>query len=339
MKSLQTVMRPFYEKIILKDPVVLKNKTVLITGASGLIGSNLVAYLDFLNQTRKLNIAILAVIHSKREKWFSNSTHIRYFTKDLSIEKISKELYFDYLIHCATYAQPKKFLEHPEETVRLNINTLFALLKLAQTNRAKMLYLSSAEVYGEVEKKNQPTKENYFGMVNTLADRSIYVESKRLAETICFSYRNKVAIKLARVLIAYGPGLKYSDKRVISEFIKKCLEEGSITMMDQGGAIRTFCFISDAVEMLLNILLSGKELVYNVSGVDSISIRQLAQKIAHINNVELKNNIEKRVIGGTPSSVVVDNGRYCSEFGKQKFVSLNHGLSITSDWFKLIKPL
>ncbi len=315
----------------------LRNKTVLVTGASGLIGSNLIAFISYLNKKNKLNIKIIAVIKSKIESWHEQANFIKYYKLDLSKKNIKSNLSFDFLIHCATYAQPKKFLQYPKETVLLNIKTLFDLLDLCKKNNATILFLSSAEVYGEADQKHIPTDETYFGSVNTLSDRAIYAESKRLAETICYLYSRDITIKIARVLLTYGPGLKYDDQRVISEFIKRAQNEKVITMMDSGNAYRTFCFISDMVEMLLNVLLNGKNSVYNLCGKDTINIHRLAKIISNISSAELINKKNNEFISGTPSKSIISNERYLAEFAKKSFVNLKDGLIITSKWFQLLK--
>lgn len=337
MKNLFEIMTPFYEKIKIKNLSYLNNKIFMITGASGLIGSNLVAFLSYLNKKNRLNIKIFAVIKSKIEPWHEKADFIKYYKLDLSKKNIKFNFSFDFLIHCATYAQPKKFLQYPKETVLLNIKTLFDLLDLCKKNKATALFLSSAEVYGEADKKHIPTDENYLGNVNTLSERAIYAESKRLAETICYSYSKFINIKIARVLLTYGPGLKYYDQRVISEFIKRAQNEKVITMMDSGNAYRTFCFISDMVEMLLNVLLNGKNMVYNLCGQDTINIHKLAEYISNINSAKLISIKANEFISGTPSKSVISNRRYLIEFPKKKFINLKEGLTTTSNWFKLLK--
>lgn len=337
MKTLQEFIQEYYSRITIHNFPQLKDKTILITGASGLIGSNLIAYLDFLSRKERLNLKIIAIHRSSLEKWMPQSAKISYIQQDLTANKLLKNFKFDYLIHCATYAQPKKFLEYPKETVKLNIDVLFDLLEQSEKNRATFLYLSSAEIYGEVDKIHIPINEAYFGNVNTLTERAIYTESKRLAETICYLFSKKNKIKIARALIAYGPGVKYDDKRVISEFIKKAQEEREIIMMDEGLTKRTFCFITDMIEMLLNIMLSGKEITYNVCGKDTITIRSLAKLIAQITQARFNYKFKARRLKGTPLILTLDNNRYLSEFRKKSFVSLNEGLVITSEWFKHLR--
>lgn len=337
MKALQKLIQNYYDTISISNIEKLKDKTIVITGASGLIGSNLLSYLDFMSKKMKLNIKITAIHKSFLEKWMPQSTKITYIQQDLTKDKLPGNIKFHYLIHCATYAQPKKFLEYPKETVCLNINSLFDLLELAEQNHATLLYLSSAEIYGEADQIHIPTKESFFGNVNTLSDRAIYTESKRLAETICYLYRNRINIKIARALIAYGPGVKYDDKRVISEFIKKAQEEKEIMMLDTGLAQRNVCFITDMIEMLLNIMLNGKEKVYNVCGRSTTTIKDLARYIARINKAKFNYKYKEEIIAGTPHILTLDNSRYLLEFKKKAFIPLTNGLSITSDWFRNIK--
>jgi len=338
MKALDEMMLPFHKRIHLINLHTLKKSTILVTGATGLVGSNIIAYLSYVNRTHKLNMRIIGIYRSSLEKWMTNDKNIRYIKKDLSKNKLILREKIDFIIHAATYGQPKKFIAKPRETVELNIQTLFDLLELAVKHKSRFIYMSSAEIYGEADKKHFPTDESYYGSVNTLSERAIYAESKRLAETICYLYRDKIRVRIARLLICYGPGVRHDDQRVYSEFIKRAQSLGQITMMDEGKAERTLCFISDAVEMVLNILLSSKELVYNVSGKEVISIKKLAQLIAKINNAKVTSVINRNVITGTPNRSSISNNKYLREFRKRQFVPLSIGMSATSDWLKNIKP-
>lgn len=328
----------FYRRIKINQKTKLKNKTILITGATGLIGSNLVAFLNYINNRDNLNLKIIAIHHSKLEPWICFSPNIQYLRLNLTKEKLPENIKFNYLIHCATYGQPKKFISFPQETVRLNINLLFDLLELNKKNKATFLYLSSSEIYGEVNKENVPTPESFYGYVDTLSDRAIYSESKRLAETICHSYHKTSSIKIARLLISYGPGVKYDDQRVIPEFIKKALVKKQVEIMDNGSAERSFCFISDTIEMLLNIMISGKEFVYNVGGNTITTITDLAQIVASINKVKVVPSLKNENIIGAPTRTILDNHRYQNEFGNKQFVDLKEGLTSTSVWLSKLIP-
>lgn len=109
-------------------------------------------------------------------------------------------------------------------------------------------------------------------------------------------------------------------------------------MMDEGKAQRTFCFITDMIEMLLNILLSGREIAYNICGKEAITIKDLAKLIAQINQAKFNDEFSNKTSAGAPLILSMDNNRYLSEFNKEKFIPLREGLEITSKWFKNIKP-
>lgn len=331
MQSLQEFMLPFYKKISFSNQASLKNKTILITGASGLIGANIISFLDYLNDTKNLKMKIIAVTRSNRPKWLETSSAVRYIKIDLSKDIKKLDIPFDFLIHGATYAGVRG-LENIEETVVLNTEKFIKLLSYAKKNNARVLFISSSEIYGNPAKGKTIMDETYFGNVNTLSQRAIYAEAKRLAEAICFAYKDSIKIKIARALIAYGPGVKGDDKRVIPEFIKKAQKTKNIQMIDNGTATRTICFISDILEMMLNILLNGQEFVYNVSGKGQITIAELAEQIAKINNAKVIFPKTINTISGTVLSSVISNKKYCNEFKKLKFIPLEEGLKITSQW-------
>ena len=326
-----------YDQINLAfDVNELKNKTVLVTGANGLIGSNLVNVLYYLSHKHDLNLHLIAHSFSEPVTWLPKDKNIKYLSSDLS--QGLKELSFDVLIHTATYGQPKKFIQNKLATVQLNTQTLIGLLQNSQKNHAKVLFISSSEVYGQVPLEIMPVKETYFGNVDTLSPRAVYAESKRMAETICNIFAEEgLWVKMVRLAIGYGPGVKWTDSRFMNEFIKRALNDKELTMMDAGRAIRCFCFISDIVEMMLNTLFASKEMLYNLAGVDNKTIRQVAEMITQDLQVPLHLPKEEEKIGGTPSQLALDNSKYCQEFKKDKFIPFETGLNKTIEWIKILK--
>ena len=326
-----------YDQIQLAfDVNQLKNKTFLVTGANGLIGSNLVNVLYYLSRKHNLNLHIIAHSFSAPVAWLPKDKNVSYLSSDLA--QGLQDLQFDYLIHTATYGQPKRFLQNRLATVKLNTQTLIDLLENSRKNKAKVLFISSSEIYGQVPLEIMPVKESYFGNVDTLSPRAVYAESKRMAETICNIYAEEgLWVKIVRLAIGYGPGVKFSDTRFMNEFIKRALHDKELTMMDAGRAIRCFCFISDIVEMMLNTLFASKEMLYNLAGVDNKTIRQVAEMITQDLQVPLHLPKEEEKIGGTPSQLALDNAKYCQEFKKDKFIPFETGLKKTIEWIKLLK--
>lgn len=327
-----------YDAICLKEWQKLKNKTILITGGNGLIGSNMINYLQFLNKKEKLNLKILVHSFSKPVEWLPKDDNIEYFSSDLN--EGFPNWHFDYLINTATYGTPKKFLQNKLQTIKLNTETYTKLLELAKLNNATVLHMSSSEVYGQVPEDRNSVDENFNGDICTFAPRAVYGESKRLSETISKIFIDEgMDIKIIRLAIGYGVGVKYDDARFINEFIKKAINFGEIKMLDEGNVLRQLSFITDTIEMILNIMLSGKENIYNVGGVDLKSIREIAQIIAKNEGVEVKLPEIPASVGGTPKTLILDITRYINEFGHPNFIPYEKGLAKTAQWLKELKKV
>lgn len=319
----------------------LRGKTVFLTGANGLIGTYLISLLDAANRVQGLGISIIAVSrHAPCDKLrdiFRDRYEFR--TLDLAAagpEELSGKA--DFIIHAATYAQPEKFTQNYSETLHLNVHATEALLKKAKTDGAKLLFLSSAEIYGSPDLAHIPTKEDFEGLCSPLCVRSIYAESKRLGETLCFVYRNfeTVDAKIARVSMCYGPGVSVRDKRVLGQFLNQALTSGKITMLDDGSKERTFCYVADCVLMLLYVLLYGEDCVYNVGGGKRITIRQLAEEICLQTGSRLFVGSEELLsaptIRSSPDCIELDTSKIRSEFSLPALKPLQEGLSRTIEW-------
>lgn len=330
----------YIEKI---DLTPLRNKTVYVTGANGLIGTYLIYMLHLANTVKDMGINIVAVSKSPPGSHLQDIFNDRYtfYSADLNDPRCDcYEPKADYIIHGATYAQPKKFIQNYMDTIHLNTTVTERLLKKAKQDNATLLFLSSSEVYGNPDENHIPTKEDYPGLCSPVDIRAIYSESKRMGETLCFAYRNfeNVNAKIARISMTYGPGIGLKDERVLAHFLRQALYEKKIVMLDDGRKIRTFCYIADCVLMLLYIMLYGKEFVYNVGGKDSISIRTLAEEICLITGSTLSEEIANREnlkdVKVSPEMVKLDISRILSEFDMPPFKPFREGLSRTIEWNK-----
>lgn len=318
----------------------MKNKTVMITGANGLIGTYLVYLLHLANLEQEAGIQIIAVSKHPAGEKLRNifRDHYVFHTADLASDGAELPWKTDYIIHAATYAQPEIFMKNYSETLHLNINATERLLKKAKADGAKMLFLSSSEVYGEPDDAHIPTREDYPGLCSPLSVRSIYAESKRVGETLCCAYRQfeSVDVKIARISMSYGPGLTIRDKRVMGQFLNQALTEHQITMLDDGHKIRTFCYVADCAIMLLSVLLYGKDVVYNVGGTDRVTIRQLAEEICAQTGCGL--SVEDQTpsspvnVKTSPEIVELDITKIQSEFSLPPFLPFSEGLARTIEW-------
>ncbi len=315
----------------------LKNRSVLITGASGLIGTHLMASLNCMRSEADFPVRVYGVVNNEPEAYFRDiaefgvSEILRGDLADVYFVRSLPEV--DFIIHAAGYGQPGKFLQDPVKTIELNTSVLLGLFEKL-VDGGKLLFLSTSEVYSGVPRP--PYRETDIGNTNTDHPRACYIEAKRCGETICNAYRQKgIDAKSARISLAYGPGTKAGDKRVINEFIQRGLR-GDISLLDQGYARRTYCYVTDAVEILWNILLNGSDAIYNVGGSSRVTIRELALKIGDYLNVSVvfPSDVPEG-LAGAPEDVSLDMAKAEREFGKSEYVDLTEGLGRTIEWQKL----
>jgi nucleoside-diphosphate-sugar epimerase len=313
---------------------VLAEKVILITGASGLIGIYFLACIKVIS-LKIGGIKVVAVIQSepseqfKRVIDFKGASYLRGDITDITFANGLPQA--DYIIHAAGYGQPLKFMESPEKTLKLNTLTTFILFDKLQKD-GHFLFISSSEVYSNL--KADKYTEDDIGISNTTHPRACYIEGKRAGEAICNAYRTKgIQAFSARLAHTYGPGSKKGDKRVLLAFIEKALN-GEINMLDKGEAIRTYCYVADAVEIMFNILLFGKQPIYNVAGKSKTSIYNLAKTIGDIVNVPVYLPESLQAVPGAPKEVQVDTSRAETEFNKSNYISLEDGLLRTISWYK-----
>lgn len=327
------------KKIINKvDFATLDNKSILITGASGLIGTYFVACLYNLLISKGLKFDVNLVIHSEPPDFLKpliEKMRCTLHIGDLTDYNFRKTLpKNDFIVHAAGYGQPGKFLENPIKTIQINTSATIDLFEHLNKN-GSFLFLSSSEVYSGLT--NPPYKENQIGDINTDHPRACYIEGKRIGETICNEFRKLgIDAKSARLSLAYGPGTKLYDKRVLNNFIEKALINGKIELQDDGSAKRTYCYVTDAVETLWNVLLFGKDTIYNVGGISRTTIANLAKLIAEITKVPVIFPKKQSEVLGAPDDVYLDLDKIQQEFNKDEFVSLEEGIKITIKWQKTL---
>lgn len=322
------------------DLSFLNNKTVLITGATGLIGNYLTAYFKLYRDKTGANFKLALTAFSEPDSYYYDlldSDKDLFLKGDLTNENFVSNLpSAGLIIHAAGYGQPGKFMDDQLKTLKLNTLATFNLFeKLNQ--EGKFLFISSSEVYNGSIKT--PYKEDDIGCTNTDNFRSCYIEGKRGGEAICFTYHQKgVDARVARLSLAYGPGTKKTDQRVLNNFIAKGLN-GRIELIDFGIVNRTYCYVADAVEILLDIIVSGKDFIYNVGGESKTTIGDLAKKIGSIIGAPVIFPDQAKPLTGAPDDVSLDLTKVKSHFNKNKFTSLNDGLVKTINWQRILYNL
>ena len=318
------------------DFSTLKNKRVLITGASGLVGLYIVACLKQIQKQYNIKIAVwtnkgipqyIAPLFENCEIIIGDITDTANFAKLPN---------YDCIVHAAGYGQPLKFIQNKIKTIKINTEATNNLLQHLNKD-GRFIFISSSEIYNGLDHDN--ITEDMMGNTNTNHFRSCYIEGKKCGESICHAFVEAgYNVKVARLALAYGPGTRMDDERVFNTFIKKGLTEENIVLLDHGTAIRTYCYITDAVEMLWNICLHGKYVVYNVGGISRTSIYDLAATVGKSLKKEIILPEFQQPLTGNPKLVNISCSRYVQEFSKNTYVHLNTGIDKTIDWYKdLIK--
>lgn len=285
---------------------LLLNKTILITGATGLIGSNLIHCLLALD----CNIKVVAPIRDlkKAERLFSQSEleNIRLLECDIVNYNYDALCDIDYIVHCAAPTASKYFIEHPVETFDVIYSGTKVLLNYARKRQIKgFVYLSSLEVYGEIYDDSKPVCEDSQGYLDIMAVRSSYPMAKRAAENLCCLYAAEygVPVMVARLTQTTGAGIALDDNRVIAQFARLATYGNDIVLHTTGESARPYCYTTDAVSAILYILFKGqKGNVYNVANENTyISARDMAEFVRVNFNPSIKVRVElKNDMGYAP---------------------------------------
>ena len=316
----------------------LSRKKILITGSNGLIGTYLISTLYLANQELGLDIQVIGLSKHRPNstlREFQNDSRFSFYPINLVNSELNYDV--DYIVHGATYAQPKKFLKNKLETIKLNTEVTEKLLKLCRKKNGIFLFLSSSEIYGDPSKEYFPTPETFPGNCSTTSTRAAYAESKRLGETLCgiFQEDYHLDIHIARISAVYGPGVSIYDQRVLGHFLRKALLKKHIDLLDKGEQIRTWCYIADCIVMLLSILLHGQSFIYNVGGKDTVSIIQLAEIISELTQSTYSLPLQTEQVDFLKQAsnwVEVDIQKISNEFKLGEFTNLRKGLQNTIQW-------
>ena len=312
---------------------ILHDAIILVTGASGLIGTYILACLCHL---REQGIPMQVYAHHlsplpshvasliARGDFQSVQANLAAFDECRQLPEA------DVILHAAGYAQPSLFMRDPVTTIQVNTCATFALLKKLRSN-GRFVFISSAEVYSGL--RNSPFSEESIGTTTPFHPRAAYIEGKRCGEAICSAFRSQgVHATSVRMADVYGPGTRKHDTRALNSFIEKAVCHHKIELLDSGKAIRTYCYVSDAVELLWDILLYGKVQVYNIGGQLAVTIAELAEMIGSVAAVPVIYPKKQGRVAGSPDELRLDLSRVEREFSKREYVSLEDGLRSTIEW-------
>lgn len=273
----------------------LYNKTIFISGVTGMIGSAVADLFLYINKERKAKVHLLFAGRNKekiaeRFNIFKESKDYDFIYFDATINE-ELPICADYWIHAASNADPKHISLQPIETMMANIMGLNSVLSAATEQKdSRILYISSSEVYG-IKGNQLPYIEDEYGYINILNPRASYPCSKRAGETLCAAYgkEKNVDTVIVRPGHIYGPTMTPNDSRASSQFPRDVLAGKPIVMKSKGEQLRSYCYVLDCASAILTVLLNGeKGNAYNISNKDSIvTIREMAEAFAKAGNQQI----------------------------------------------------
>lgn len=262
----------------------LRGKTVLITGATGLIGFNLIHALDYASEKLGLGLRVLAVVRDidKARRMLPEVSFIVSDVESLEAGRIDGPI--DYVVHGASPTASRYFVEHPAETIATALEGTANVLRLArEKNVSGLVYLSSMEAYGHVGEERL-LSESDLGFVDPLKPRSSYPESKRMCEAMCAAYAHEYGLpaKIVRLALTFGPGVSYDDNRICEECIRCVIEKRDIVLRTTGSKKCCYIYTADAVSAILAVLLNGEAgHAYNAANPATYcSVREMAEMVS-----------------------------------------------------------
>lgn len=275
----------------------LKNKTVLITGSKGLVGTGLVKWILFQNETRGTNTKILASTRNPEDipEFINAEDNITYC-------KYGKELELgcriDYIIHAASPTGNKYHMAHPVETFRTNVDSMERMIEIARKNSSStLLYLSSEEVYGLPSDNSPALKETMVGTIDSLNLRNCYPLAKKACEFLCYAAASEYEIeaKIIRPTVIHGLFQRYEEPRVVNELLRCILENKDFMMKSDGLTKKCLMYSLDAISAIFVVLLRGKSgEAYNASNPDTfLTVRDLADYLFKTFNPQIKTIFSK----------------------------------------------
>ncbi len=294
----------------------LRNKTILVTGATGLIGYSLISGLLYAGKERNLNLQVLALVRDPNRARKRFEAQLDRFGSALrllpgSVENLPDiEVPVDYIVHGASQTNSRAFVEQPVETIRTAIDGTVHLLELARAKTVEsFVYLSSMEVYGYPEKGHKVVEKD-IGAFSPMELRNSYPLSKVQCEGLCYAYGKEYGVpaKIVRLTQTFGPDVNDNDGRVFAYFGRCVKEKKDIVLKTTGETERSYLCTRDAATAILTVLLKGENgQAYNAADETTYcSIAQMARKIAAPAGIEVRFDVQPEGQNGFPQALYMD---------------------------------
>ncbi len=303
----------------------------LISGSAGFVASHLVDRL-LLDGHSVTGLDNFLTGHKRNFSHLAGHPNFHFVECDVT-RTIPNLGHFDTVIHAASPASPKDYLEHPIETLEVGSTGSRNMLDIAHKSNARYLVTSTSECYGDP--LEHPQQESYWGNVNPVGPRSCYDEAKRYAEAITMAYHRKHGVRttIARIFNTYGPRMKLNDGRVVPAFLDQALRGEPITMFGDGTQTRSFCYVSDLVEGLYRLSQSDERYPVNLGNPRELTMLQFAEAIKKLTGATSP-IIHQPLPQDDPKRRRPDITKAKSILGWEPCISLEDGLTNTINYFR-----
>jgi len=307
----------------------------LVTGGAGFVGSHLTD--ELLKRGHRVTV-LDNLVTGKRENLSQNAGNLRFRFVKADVSKPLPRILgpHDRVFHLASPASPVGYMRHSIETILTNSVGTYHLLAYCRDHKARFLFASTSEVYGNPSV--HPQKETYWGNVNSFGPRSCYDESKRLGEALVYeSLRKwKVDARLVRIFNTYGPRLNENDGRVVSNFIVQGLRGEKLTIYGDGSQTRSFCYVSDLVDGLIRAMEKPHTRggVFNLGNPQETPIGRFARVVLKHLGLPLSYREHRPLPQDDPVRRRPDITRARTTLGWRPQISLEEGLGRTIEWYR-----
>ena len=354
--ALPVVIVEDIESVLARTPMLeeLAGKTVLLTGAGGLLASYLTYTIALANE-RMLSrpCHLIATTRDPADRYprlvpLLQRTDVAFAQWDCAKQSMPIDEPVHYVLHAASLASPIQYLAEPLDTVRANSTALVELLEFSRSQPVEsLLFFSSGQIYGSPPVEWVPTPESYAGLVDPLGPRACHDESKRFGEMLCKVYARQYAVpaRIVRPFQVYGPGLSGADKRAFAEFTQQAAAGGPVVLRSDGRARRTYCYLADATVAFWHVLLRGETgEAYNVGASEPVvSMAELAELIASL--ADPPTRVLQRIdpamtyLADAPAVTCPDVRKVTALMRQGATTSLQEGFTRTLRWLREGAPL
>jgi dTDP-glucose 4,6-dehydratase len=303
---------------------------ILVTGAAGFLGSHLVDRL--LSEGHSVvGVDNLATGCRENLEHLKDNLRFRFEERDICISFDPGPV--DYVFNMASPASPPEYLRLPLETLRVGSVGTENTLKIAQKYDAGHLHASTSECYGDP--LEHPQNESYWGNVNPVGPRSVYDEAKRFSEALVMAYHRTYGMNthLVRIFNTYGPRLKPSDGRVISNLVMQALKNAPLTIYGDGGQTRSFCYVGDLIDGIVRLAWSEEHMPVNIGNPVEFTVLECAQTVLAVTGSKSELRFEP-LPQDDPTRRRPDITKAQTLLGWSPKVNLREGLTLSLEFFK-----